>query len=76
MLKESKNDDKGSIFSSLVSIYVHLYATMDKNKTTLVCGTANLILSDLVVCVASYHTQAALSCHMRPHNKTQYTTIS
>ena len=46
------------------------------------CGTANcrscvepLIVLDLV-CRASYHTRAALSCDMRPYKQTRSDTIS
>ena len=35
-----------------------------------------LIVSDLVVCGASYHTRAAPSYDMRPHKQTQFDTIS
>ena len=35
-----------------------------------------LIVSDLVVCGASYHTRAALSCDMRPHKQTRSDTSS
>ena len=42
---ESENVDKRYTFSSLVSIYNHLYAMNDNSKTTLVCGTANCIWS-------------------------------
>ena len=49
MPKESNNVDKRYAFSSLVSSYDHLYATNDKSKTTLVCGTINCIRSSLFV---------------------------
>ena len=66
MPKESKKVAKRCAFSSLVSSFNHLYA---------LCGTA-IIVSDLVVCGASYHTQAAPSCDIKPHKQTRPDTIS
>ena len=56
MPKESRNVqlDERCTFSSLVSSDDRVYAMHDKSKTTLVC-------------VASYHIRAVLSCDMRTH---------
>ena len=35
-----------------------------------------LVVSDLVVCGASYLTRAVLSCHIMPHKQIRWNTIS
>ena len=70
MPKESQNVDKRCTFSSLISSYHHLYA-MNENSKPHLC-VEQLIVSDLIVCGASYNTWAALSCDMRPHKQTLF----
>ena len=70
-IKNQRMLTKGYIwatFSSLVSIYDHLYVMNDKIKPCL-C-VEHLIVSDLIVCGALYHTRAQHKCDMRPHKQT------
>ena len=48
---------------------------MNEQSKTHLC-VEQLIVSDLVVCGASYHTRAVLSCDMRSHTQTWSDTIS
>ena len=71
MPKESQNVEKRCTFSSLVTSYMQLMIKVKQHSCV-----EQLIVSDLFVCGASYHTQAALSCDMRAHKQTRSDTSS
>ena len=66
----------GVQFLSLDSSYIHLYELQWMIKVKPHSCVEQLVVSDLVVSGASYHTRAQLECDIRPHKQTRSDTCS